>query len=144
MRRSKKLFKYNTRLVNCSHAIPLANFQSGISCPVNNHIRDVHSLELGIQRSGDVRDPEKFFCGGEYSRDQVLRMVCRIIEDILALHKFVGHQLTVVFLEVSEHVCYGVVDGVCCAISGIRKIRLLNHGDDFLHKSLLKYCHFSK
>ena len=69
------MFQANPCLLNCCHAITLANNQPKPAYPVNNHIRYVHGLALGVQRYGDVRELENLFGGGEYSRDWVLRMV---------------------------------------------------------------------
>ena len=71
-------------------------------------------------------------------------MVCRLLENVLALGEFVGHLLTVVFLEVSENIRHGVVGGVGCAVADIYKIHLLDRGDDFLHKVMLDSCHLAK
>ena len=111
---------------------------------MNNHIRDIHGLELEIQHSDDVSEPKKFFDGRKYSCDPVLRMVCCILNYVLALERCVRNQLTVVVLEASRYVCHCVVDGVYCTIAGIREIRLLNHGNNLLHKRLLNSLHFLK
>ena len=71
-------------------------------------------------------------------------MICRLLGDLLALNKFVGHQLTVFLLEGSEHVRHGVVDGVCHTIENICEIRFLDRGNNLLHESLLDSCHLSK
>ena len=49
-------------------------------------------------------------------------MVCCLLDNVLALKEFVRHQLTVVFLEVSEHARHNVVDGVFCEIADTREI----------------------
>ena len=47
-----------------------------------------------------------------------------------------GHQRTIVFLEVSEHVRHGVVDEVPCSITDFREIRLLDRGEAFFAQGL--------
>ena len=128
MRRPKKMFKSNPDLLNCCHTITLANHQPKLACPVNNHIRDVQGLELGIRCSGDVGQIKNFYDDGKYGRNWVPRMVCCLLDDVLALYKFVGHQLTLVLLEASEHVRHNVVTRVCHAVSDIRKILFLDCG----------------
>ena len=64
-------------------------------------------------------------------------MVFRILEEVLVLEEFLRHQLTVVFLEVSEHVSQSVIGGFCHAIADIPKICLLDCGGDFCTSSCL-------
>ena len=71
-------------------------------------------------------------------------MVCHLLDNVLALKKFMGHKLTVVFLEVSEHIRHGAVDGFCCTIADIREIRFLDHVNYLLHESLFNSRNFSK
>ena len=111
---------------------------------MNYYVCDVHGLELGVRCSGDVVELDKLFDGGKYSRDQVLWMVCLILDDVLVMEELVGHQLTVVVLEVSENILNGVVDRVCHEIADIHEIKLLDRGDDLLHEGLLDSRHFQK
>ena len=92
---------------------------------MNDHICNVHDLVLSVGGSGDVGKPEKFFDGGKYGRDQVLRMVRHLLEDFIALEEFMWNQLTLFFLEASENVIHSVVDGFFCEIVDIREIRSL-------------------
>ena len=43
---SEKLFRFNPRLLYWCHAIPLVNFQSRLSRIVNNHISNIHGLNM--------------------------------------------------------------------------------------------------
>ena len=99
---------------------------------------------LSVGCSGDIGELEKFFDGGKYGRNWVLKMVCCLLDYVLAFEEFMGHQLTIFFLEVSEHVCHGVLNGVCRAILDIREICLLDCGDDLLQEGLLNSRHFAK
>ena len=60
----KKLFERDPHPPDCCHAIPFANHQSELSRPVKNDVSYVHCLVLGVQRSNDVSELEKFFNGG--------------------------------------------------------------------------------
>ena len=100
-------------------------------------------MGFSVRCSGDVGELENFFDGGKYGCDRVPRMICRLLDYVLSLGEFVGNQLTVVVLEVSDHFRHGVIDVVCCVISDIRKICLLNHGDNLLHEGLLKSLHLA-
>ena len=111
---------------------------------MNYHVCDIHGLVLSVGCYDDVRKLEKLFDGGKYGRNQVLRMLCHLLDDFLALEEFMMHQLTVFFLKVSYHVRHGVVDGVGCAVENIRKIGLLGCGDYLLHEVLLNSRHFAK
>ena len=71
-------------------------------------------------------------------------LVRLLLDDVLALKEFMWHQLIVFFLEVSENFSHSVIYGFCCVISDIRKIRLLDYGDDLLNACLQDYCHFAK
>ena len=95
------------------------------SCPLNYHVCNVHGLDFSVGCYGDVSELDKFFDVRKYGTDKVSRMVCHLLEDVLTLKDFVGNKLNVVFLEVSDHVRHGVVDGVRCLIADIREIRLL-------------------
>ena len=106
----KIVFEPNPRPLDCCHAIPLENRQTKISCPVKNHIRDIHGLVLCVRCSCDVRELEKFFEGGEYSRNWVSRIVDCLLDDVFTLEELVGNQLTIVVLEVSQNVRHSVVD----------------------------------
>ena len=101
-------------------------------------------MDLVIKRYSDARKLKKLFDDGEYSRNRVSRVVCCLLDNVLAIENFVGHQLTVFLFEVSEHVCHGVIDGVFRVISDIHKILCLDRGNDMLHKSLFESCHLSK
>ena len=106
----KKLFEPNPSPLDCCHAIPFANFQSKLARTVKNHISDIHDSVLCIRSYGNVGELEKFFNGREYGRDWVSRMVGCLLDSIFALKDIVGHQLTVVIFEVSQHVRHGAVD----------------------------------
>ena len=93
---------------------------------------------------GSVGEFKKFFEGRKYGCNRVLRMVCHLLDNVLALKDFMWHQLTVVFLEMSENVSHGVSDGVCCAVLDTRKILLLDCGKYLLQEVLLDSCHFAK
>ena len=107
-------------------------------------LHNVNGLELVIKHSSDVVELDKLLDGGEYSRDGVSRTLCHLLDDVLALEKFIGYQLIIFFLEESEHVRPGVIDGVCHAISDIREIHFLDCGNYLLHKSLFESSHFLK
>ena len=111
---------------------------------MNNHTRDVNGLDLGILCSSDVRELNNFFEVRNYGQNWVSGMVCCLLDDFLVLEKLVGNQMTVFFLEASEHVCHGVIDGVCCVTADILKIRFLDRGNDLLHENLLDSRHFLK
>ena len=107
-------------------------------------LHNVNGLELVIKHSSDVVELDKLLDGGEYSRDGVSRTLCHLLDDVLALEKFIGYQLIIFFLEESEHVRPGVIDGVCHEISDIREIHFLDCGNYLLHKSLFESSHFLK
>ena len=71
-------------------------------------------------------------------------MVCCLIDNVFELEDIVGYQLAVVFLEASENVSHGVIDGFRCRIVDTRKICLLDCGNDLLHRDLLYSYHFEK
>ena len=52
-----------------------------------------------------------------------------------------GNQVTVVVLEVNQHVCDGVVDRTSCAFADICEVHFLDCGNNFLQKSLIHSCH---
>ena len=54
-----------------------------------------------------------------------------------------GNQLTVVVLEVSQHICDGVIDKIGRAVAYIRELRFLDRGKTILNKSLLHSRHLS-
>ena len=62
---------------------------------------------------------EKLFDKRKYGHDWVLRMVCRLLENVLALEEFVRHQPAIILLEASEHVSHDVFDGFRCAVLDI-------------------------
>ena len=99
---------------------------------------------LSVGCSGDVGELENFFDGRKYSHNQVLSMVCCLLDNVLALKEFVRHQLTVVFLEVIEKVPHGVVDGVVRGVEDIREICLLDYGNNLFRKGLLNSHQFAK
>ena len=90
--------------------IPFANFQPELACPVNNHTCNIHDLVLRVQSSGDVGELKKFFDSREYGHDRFPRILDHLLDDVFALKELVGNKLTVVVLEVSQHVRHGVVD----------------------------------
>ena len=96
--------------MDCFNAIPFTNSQSKLARPVKNHIRDIHGLVLCVKRSSDVGKLEKLFDGREYGCYWVLGMVGRPLDNVFALEELVGHQLSVVFLEVIQHIRHGVFD----------------------------------
>ena len=105
----KTSFEPNPRPLDFFHAIPFANRQSKLARPVNNHIRNIHGLIFRVQHSGDVGELEKFFNRGEYGHDWVSRIVDRLLGNVFALKDLVGHQMTVVVLEVIQHVRHSVI-----------------------------------
>ena len=52
-----------------------------------------------------------------------------------------GHQLTVVVLEVSQHIRDSVIDIIGRAVADIYKVRFLDHEKNFLLESLLHSRH---
>ena len=106
----KKLFESNPCLIDFCHVIPLSNCHSELSCLVNNHIIKIHGLNLCVQSTGDVGKIEEFFNGGEYGGNQVSRVVGHLLENIIVFRKLVGHEMTIVVLEVSQHVRHSVID----------------------------------
>ena len=129
MHRLEKLFEPDPRLLDCRHVVPLANFQPKISRTVNDHLGDSHGLVLRVGGSGDVRELEKFFEGGKYGREWVSRVVCCLLDYVLALKEFMWYQLTVVFLEVSDNASHIVVGVMFCGIEDILEICLFNCGN---------------
>ena len=111
---------------------------------MNYHSCIFHGLELSVGCFGDVRELKKFFGCIKYGRDCVSRMVCCLHENVLVLEDFLGHQLTVVFLEMREHVCHSFLCVDSFAIVYNRKIRLLGRGSDLLHEELLDSRQFAK
>ena len=138
------MFEPYLHLLECWHAVPLANCQPKLDRPVNDHLCNFHGLVLRVGGSGDVGELEEFFDGGKYSPDWALRMVCRLLDNVIAFKEFTWNQLTVIFLEVSKNVRHGVIDGIHCAIVDIHEIRLLDCGNNLLHERLINACHFTK
>ena len=132
----KELFEPNPHPLNCCHEIPFVNCQSELARPAKSDVSYVPSLVLIAQRSGDVSDLEKFFNGGEYVRYRVSRIVYCILGDFFALEELVGNQLTIVVLEVSQHVRVGFVDRIGHAVVDIREVRFLDHAKNLLNESL--------
>ena len=98
---------------------------------MNYHVFGIHGLVLSVGCVGDVGELDNLFNIRKYGRDQVSRMVRCLIDNVLALKEFVRHKLTVVLLEVSEHILHGVIDGVHRAIVDIRNICLPDCGNYF-------------
>ena len=111
---------------------------------MNDHVCNARGLVLHVGHSNDIKELKKFFGGIKYICDWFLRMVRRLIDDVLALDKFMRHQLTIVLLEVSENVSHSVVDGFCRVIVYIREISLLDYAKNLLHEGLLDSRHFEK
>ena len=111
---------------------------------MNDDVGDVHGLVLCVGVSVDVDELKNFFDGGKYGRNWVSRMICGLLEDFLVLEYFLRYKLIIVFLEVSEHVSHGGIDGFCCAIVDICKILLLDCSNNLFHEGLLDLHHFSK
>ena len=111
---------------------------------MNDHLGNVHVLMLHVGGYCDLRKIKKLFYGGKYGRNWVSRMVRHFLDNVLALEEFMWNQLTLVFLEASENVSHGVIDGFRCRIVDTRKICLLDCGNDLLHKDLLYSYHFEK
>ena len=137
----KKLLEPSPLPMDFCRVIPFANPQSEIARTVKNDVSYVHSLVLGVRRSGDVGKIEKFFNGGEYGRYRVSRIVYCLLENVFALEELVGHQLNVVVLKVIQHFRNGVVDRIGRAVADIRKVRFLDRQNNLLHKSLLHSRH---
>ena len=108
--RSKNLFESNACLLECCHAIPLVDCQSDLSCPVNKNISNIHVLKLCVLSPVNVRKLDGLFNSREYSHDQIPMMVVCLIDDVFAFKKLMGNQLTVVVLEMSQHVRNGIID----------------------------------
>ena len=104
---------------------------------MKNDVNYVHSLVLSVRRSGDVGELENFFGGGEYRRYRVSRIVDCLLDDIFTLEELVGHQLTIVVLEVSQHIRNNVVDIIGSTVVDICEVRFLDRGHNILHESLL-------
>ena len=141
MHHPREIFKPNSHLTDCRHAIPLTNCQPKFSLPVNDHIRYIHVLVLSVGCFSDAIELEKFFCGKKYGHDWVPKIVYHLLEDVLALEEFTRHQLTVVFFGVSDHVSHSVVDGVDCVVMDIRDIHLLNCGGDHSWNCIAHHVH---
>ena len=116
----RKNLEPNPRPLDCCNAITFANIQSELSRPVKNDISYVNRLVLGVRSSGDVRELEKFFNGGEYGRYQASIIVDFLLDDVLVLEELVVYQLTGVVLKVIQHVGYGAVDRIGCEVADIR------------------------
>ena len=86
--------------LHCCHAIPFADFQSELSRPVKKYLGYVHSFVLGVRRSSDVGELNKFFNGGEKGRYWVSMIVDCLLDDVFALDNLMGHRLTIVVLKV--------------------------------------------
>ena len=135
----EKLFEPNPITLDCFHAIPFVNCQYELARTVKNDVRYVHSLVLGVRSSGDVGKLKKFFNGGEYGRYRVSWIVDCLLDNVFTVEELVGNQLTVVVLEMSQHVRAGVFDRIGRAVANIRKVRLLDRGKFFQHDILLHY-----
>ena len=71
-------------------------------------------------------------------------IVSRLLENVFTFKKLVGHQLTIVVLEVSHHIHHSVVDSICCPFSDIHEVHFLDNWNDLLHNILIYSRHFSK
>ena len=69
VRRPKKLFKTNSRLLYFWHAIPLANLQPELARMVEYDVGDADRLEMCILLLQYVSKTEEFLDCGDHSRD---------------------------------------------------------------------------
>ena len=111
---------------------------------MNDNVGDVDGLVLHVRSSGDVGEPDNFFDSKKYGHDRFSRMAIHLIDDVLTLREFTRNQMPVVFLQVREDVIHGIVDGICCAIANICRIRLLECGNIIFNKGLLDSRPFEK
>ena len=65
---------------------------------MNNHVRDVDGLVMGVQGSGDVGKPKEFFDFGKDDWNWFVRMITCLLDDSLVLEGFVRHYMPVIFL----------------------------------------------
>ena len=86
---------------------------------------NVDSLELCIRFPHDVSKLEEFIYCGEHGRERVVRVVNRLLDNVLPFKDILRHQLTVVVLQMREYVRHSVVYGVCGPIAYIRQISFL-------------------
>ena len=110
MCRPKKPFESNPLLLDCCYSIPISNIQSKLDHPVNNHISDIHGLDLCVKSPGDIGKLEEFFDSVKYGRDRVSSMVGHILDNVFVFKNLVGHQLIAVVLDVIWHVLQGFFD----------------------------------
>ena len=73
---------------------------------------NVDSLELCIRFPHDVSKLEEFIYCGEHGREQVVRVVNRLLDNVLPFKDIMRHQLTVVVLKLRKLTCHGIVDQV--------------------------------
>ena len=76
------------------------------------HVVNVDRLQLCVGHPGDVSKLEEFFNCREHDRDQVTRVVIRLLDNNLPFQKLMRNQLKVVVLKVCKYTCHGVVDQV--------------------------------
>ena len=100
---------------------------------MKNYVSYVHILVLGARHSVDVGELQNLFNGGEYGYYQVSMIVDHLLDDVFALEELMGHQLTVVGVEVSQHIRDGVVDRIGHAVADICEVRFLGCGNNLLH-----------
>ena len=140
----EKLPQAKPRLLYGCHSVPFTNCKCKLARTVNDHIGNVYRLVLRLRGSGGVGKLEEFFGDGKDGRDWFLRMVIRLLEDVLAIGEFLWYQLPVVFVYFREDINQGVIDGIRCLIAGIRGICILNCGKSLLGECCLEYRHFTK
>ena len=67
-------------------------------------------------------------------------MVDRLLDNVFVLGEIVGHQLTLVVLEVIQDVRDGVVDRIGHTVVDIHKVSFIYRGKNVMHESLIHSC----
>ena len=124
--------------------IPFVNLHPELAQPMQYGVGDIDRLELCIRFPLDVSELEELLDCKELGRDWVPRIVDSFLNNFLPVKKLVRHQLIVVFLQMREYSCHGVIYGVRCPIADILQISYLNCANDFFEKSLFRSCHLTE
>ena len=71
-------------------------------------------------------------------------MITCFIDRVLALKDFVCQYLNVTILQICLDIGHGVVYQICVLIADVRKVCLLNCGENMMDEGLLCSCHFTE
>ena len=100
--------------------IPLTNLLPELAHPVDYCIGGVDYLQLCVGPPGDFRELKYFLDSAEYVRNWVVRVVIRLLYNVLPFQNLVWHKLTVVVLKMHKYTRHGVIGRMCGPVADIR------------------------